>query len=85
MKDLQSPRYVRLRELLAECRKRAGLTQAALGERLGMCQTGVSGIESGRLGIDAIGLFDIAGAIGISPQWLCEQIANVQPESCVRP
>jgi ribosome-binding protein aMBF1 (putative translation factor) len=64
-KTLRSPRQVRLIDLLVEQRERAGLSQAALAQKLGRYQSVVSSIESGGRRVDVIELLDIAEAIGL--------------------
>lgn len=64
-KTLRSPRQMRLINLLVEQRKRAGLSQADLAERLGRYQSVVSSLESGGRRIDVIELLDIAEVIDL--------------------
>lgn len=56
---------MRLINLLVEQRKRAGLSQADLAERLGRYQSVVSSLESGGRRIDVIELLDIAEVIDL--------------------
>lgn len=64
-KTLRSPRQMRLIDLLVEQRKRAGLSQAQLAERLGRYQSVVSSLESGGRRVDVIELLDIAEVINL--------------------
>lgn len=64
-KTLRSPRQMRLVDLLVEQRKRAGLSQAELAERLGRYQSVVSSLESGGRRVDVVELLDIAEVIGL--------------------
>lgn len=50
-------------------RKQAGLTQAQLGERVGLTQSAIAEIESGR-SRDTTKIVEIANAIGKSTNWL---------------
>ncbi|MFD1330751.1 helix-turn-helix domain-containing protein [Methylopila musalis] len=66
-RDLRSPRYARLREVLVEARKEAGLTQAAVAERLGRPQSYVADIERNERRIDVIEYLALAETIGFDP------------------
>lgn len=59
-RSMNSPRHVRLGEVLAEARRQAGLTQGALAQILGQEQSFVSRYESGFRRLDAIELLDVA-------------------------
>lgn len=50
--SVHRPEYVALITLLKEYRLKAGLTQVAVAEKLGISQTGVSDIEVGSRGVD---------------------------------
>jgi transcriptional regulator with XRE-family HTH domain len=60
-------RYRDLLRMLRGERKRAGLTQAALAQRLAITQSVVSKCERGERRIDAIELLDFCEAIGVPP------------------
>ena len=83
-KTLRSPRQLRLIDLLVEQRKRAGLSQADLAERLGRYQSVVSSIESGGRRIDVIELLDIAEAIGLDVHSVIDELFAT-PNTPVRP
>ena len=61
------PASARLRRHLREMRLQAGLTQAALGERLNRTQQWVYKYETGERRLDVIEFIQIARAIGFDP------------------
>lgn len=73
-KTLRTPRQQRLIDLLVERRKDAGLSQAALAERLGRYQSVVAAIESGARRVDVVEYLDLAEAIGFDPHSLLETL-----------
>lgn len=73
-KTLRSTRQVRLIDLLVEQRKRAGLSQAELAERLGRYQSVVSSLESGGRRVDVIELLDIAEIIDLDVHALIDDL-----------
>lgn len=73
-KTLRSPRQVRLIDLLVEQRKRAGLSQADLAEKLGRYQSVVSSMESGGRRVDVVELLDIAEVIGLDVHALIDDL-----------
>ena len=62
-KALHSERYQRFRTLLIERRKDAGLTQAALAERLMKPQSYVAKYEKGERRLDVVEFVEVAEAI----------------------
>lgn len=62
--------YQLLLAVLKAARKRVGVTQIKLAERLGNTQTFVSKCERGERRIDAVELVEFAEAMGITPQEL---------------
>lgn len=80
-KTLRSPRHVRLIDLLVEQRKRAGLSQADLAERLGRYQSVVSSMESGGRRVDVVELLDIADVIGLDVHALIEDLFTIPKSS----
>lgn len=76
-KTLRSPRHVRLIDLLVEQRRRAGLSQADLAERLGRYQSVVSSMESGGRRVDVVELLDIAEVIGLDLHALIDDLFNI--------
>ncbi len=73
-----SPRYLRLRTLLAEAREAKGVTQAELARRLGRPQSYVSKHESGERRLDVIEFMEAAHAIGCDPEALVRALATVE-------
>ena len=63
-RDLYSPRYDRLRELIVAARKQAGLTQKELGARISRPQSYVTDLERAERRIDVIEFIILAEAIG---------------------
>ncbi len=80
-KTLRSPRHVRLIDLLVEQRKRAGLSQADLAERLGRYQSVVSSMESGGRRVDVVELLDIAELIGLDVHALINDLFTISNTS----
>lgn len=62
-----SPTYTRLRRLLIEGRKKAGLKQADLASRLGKPQSFVSKTELGERRLDVVEFVEVASALGMDP------------------
>lgn len=62
---LHDPRYRQLVQLLVEARQAAGLTQDALGARLGRPQSFLGKIETFQRRLDALELFDLLDALGV--------------------
>ena len=76
-KTLRSPRHVRLIDLLVEQRKRAGLSQADLADRLQRYQSVVSSMESGGRRVDVVELLDIAELIGLDVHALIDDLLTI--------
>ena len=70
-------RYERLRSLIIEARKRAGLTQVELARKLGRPQSFVSKYEIGERRLDVVEFVDVAAAIGVSAQALLAQLQKL--------
>lgn len=66
--------YRRLREMLIETRKAAGLTQSALAKRLGRDQSFVSKYERGERRIDVVEFLAIAKALRADPGKLLRRL-----------
>ncbi|TDC53823.1 XRE family transcriptional regulator [Jiangella ureilytica] len=63
--DSRAPEYQRLYATIRQLREERDLTQAQLGERLGLTQRKVSLFESGDRRLDVIELIRIAKALGV--------------------
>ena len=66
-KSVFSEQYERFKQLLIAARKKAGLTQVELAERLSRPQSYVSKYERGERRLDVIEFLEVAEAIGIEP------------------
>lgn len=66
---------LKLRQVLVEARKAAGLTQGDLAGKLGRTQTFVSNYERGERKIGVVELILIARVLGVEAQELLGQIA----------
>ena len=64
MKTIYSEQHRRLAALLAQERKKAGLSQSALARKLNQHQSFIARIESGQRRLDIPEFFAIAKAIG---------------------
>jgi len=73
VKTIYMPRHLKLVELLALERKKAGLSQSELARKLNQYQSFIARIESGQRGIDVVEFLAI-----------CEAIGNVTPSSILR-
>lgn len=60
-------RHDHFRRLLANARRHAGLTQAALAKKLGRPQSFVSKFERGERRLDVIEFLDVARALAVDP------------------
>ena len=66
-KSIHSPQHIKLRELLIAARKRAGLTQQDVADRLGRPQSFVAKYEGGERRLDMVEFLQIAAALGADP------------------
>ncbi len=80
-KTLRSPRHVRLIDLLVEQRRRVGLSQSDLAERLGRYQSVISSMESGGRRVDVVELLDIAEVIGLDVHALINDLLSTAKTS----
>jgi len=71
---MRDDRYAALIEALAVRRKELGLTQAALGERLGLHKQFVSRVELGERRLDVVEFADFAHALNLAPADLVARI-----------
>jgi HTH-type transcriptional regulator/antitoxin HipB len=75
-KTLRSARHERLIELLAEHRKRAGLSQAQLAAELGRVQSVIASIESGSRRVDIVELLDLAEVLNFDVSELLAELVK---------
>lgn len=64
-KGLHDPRYKDLIDALMEARRRVGMTQTALAEKLGRRQQFVSKYESNERRLDIVEFVDVAQALDL--------------------
>lgn len=74
----RSPRRARLQELLIARRTAAGLTQAALAERLERPQSFVSKYETGERRLDVVEFLEVAEALAADPAALVAELARLR-------
>lgn len=75
VKTIYSERHRRLVGLLAEERKRAGLSQSALARKLNQHQSFIARIESGQRGLNIVEFLAIADAIGnVTPTSILQEV-----------
>ena len=67
-------------ETLVEARKRAGLTQADLAQRIGRDQSFISLIERSQRRIDTLEFYALAKALGVDPVSLFAEVVRRLPE-----
>ena len=69
-----SRKYKRLRLLLAEARRAAGLRQTDLSRQLSRPQSFVSKFERGERRLDVVEFLEVAHALGVDPIQLLREI-----------
>lgn len=69
-KTIRSPQHDILRAILIEARHKAGLTQAALGDRLGRPQSFIAKYENGERRLDVIEFVAVIEGMGAEPKKL---------------
>jgi transcriptional regulator with XRE-family HTH domain len=74
MKTGSGERYARLSRLMTEARKKSGLSQQEVADRLGRPQTYVSRVERGTRQMDLVEFLEIAEAIGFDPAEFVRQL-----------
>jgi transcriptional regulator with XRE-family HTH domain len=67
VRQLGTPQHEALRRLLIEKRKAAGISQAALGKRLGWSQRTIGKIETGEKRVTVVELLELGEALGFDP------------------
>ncbi|MBO1903654.1 helix-turn-helix transcriptional regulator [Microvirga sp. 3-52] len=73
-KSIHTKRQERLRALLKAARKKAGLTQDELAERMGAYKTFVSKYERGERQLDVVEFIAVAEALKLDPRALIDQV-----------
>lgn len=75
---LNTPEYLRLRQLLIEAREVAGLTQAQVASRLGRAQSFVSKYELGERRLDVIDFIRVCASLGVDAGDVLAQISKLK-------
>ena len=78
-KAIHSAQAKRLRQLLAQHRRDAGLSQAQLAAKIGRPQTFVSKVEIGERRIDLIELLQVLGALRVDPAEFITSLTRRKP------
>ncbi len=73
-KTIYSQQYQRLCELLIEARRKAGLTQVEVAERLGKPQSFVAKYEGGERRLDVVEFVAVARALELDPKALIDRL-----------
>jgi transcriptional regulator with XRE-family HTH domain len=73
-RSLRTAEQVKLQTLLVETRKRAGLTQTELAEKMKRPQSFVAKYEGGERRLDVIEFCEIAAALGMDAPTLLAQL-----------
>jgi transcriptional regulator with XRE-family HTH domain len=63
---------------LIEARKRTGLTQAEIADKLEKPQSFVSKYERGKRRLDIVEFLRIADALGVDPHYIITRVASFQ-------
>jgi transcriptional regulator with XRE-family HTH domain len=71
--------------LIRAAREKAGLTQEALGEKLGVTQAAISYWEAARTDPGAVGIVSLAVALGVTPASLLPAVETAVPEPPLPP
>ncbi len=71
-----SARYRRLRRLLTDARKQAGLTQVDLAEKLGKPQSFVSKYELGERRLDVVEFLEVTRALGVKAEAFLKELGG---------
>jgi transcriptional regulator with XRE-family HTH domain len=74
-RGLQPNPYSELRQLLAQARSEAALTQSQVADRLKRPQSFVSKYENGERQLDVIEFMDVCKALGVSPAALINHLS----------
>lgn len=79
-KTIYSARYKQFCALLIEERKKRGITQTVLAERLGRPPSFVAKIELGDRRLDVIEFLDVANALGADALDILKRLATIPSE-----
>ena len=77
-KSIHSPQHTKLRELLVAARKKAGLTQQEVADRLGRPQSFVAKYEGGERRLDVVEFLQIATVLGADPARIVRALHQVR-------
>ncbi len=77
-RSVSSKEYEQFRQLLIEARKRKGLTQTEVAERLGRLQAFVSRYERGKRRLDVVEFLEVANVLELDPCYVITSIASLQ-------
>ena len=72
--------HQQLVEILIDARKKSGLKQSELGERLGKDQTFISLVERSQRRIDVLEFYAYAKALGVNPVEIFSALVEQLPE-----
>jgi len=67
--------------VLKDARKKSGLKQEELAERLGRERTMISLIETGQRRVDVLEFYAIAKALGLNPTELFDELSDKLPDN----
>ena len=77
-RSVSSKEYERFCQCLIEARKRKGLTQAEVADKLERAQSFVSKYERGRRRLDVVEFLEVADVLEIDPHHVITSIASLQ-------
>jgi transcriptional regulator with XRE-family HTH domain len=77
-RTLGSPRQRVLRQFLIDKRKKAGLTQQQVADRLDVSQSYIASIETGQRRVDVVELMELAEVIHFDPHRLLRKLAQIK-------
>jgi len=75
-KTVTSPLQKKLAAMLVEARKKAGLRQVDLAEKLNVYQSWVTHLESGQRRVDVIELIELGRVMGFDPADLVRKLSK---------
>lgn len=78
MKSGSEETYERFQQMLVEARKKSGLSQQEVADRLGRPQTYVSKCELGTRRMDVVEFMELAQAVGFDPVVFIRKFRTVQ-------